>query len=870
MLLPGSSSIPLLRSLLQSPFVSVWVMCWTIVLATSGACATEPVPATNSPSLSETRIDWQAVRDVSVVPAEVRLRGRDARQQLLVTATFMDGATRDATRDVTYASLDSNVVKVSAAGVVEPLASGRTEIEIRTPDRVLRAAIVVEEGDRYLPLDFASDIVPILTKGGCNGGGCHGKSDGRGGFQLSLFGFDPANDFNSIVRNSRGRRIFSGSAQDSLLLRKALGAVPHGGGTRLRREHPEYARLQRWVENGAAWREVPTPDRRLEQPAALVRIEVAPDVRVLPRNVQQQVVVTAVHADGTRCDVTRLTNFRSNNPSIATVDELGLTTTGTRLGETAVVCIYRGQVGVARILVPVAPSAAQQAAGTVPSLPGGGDFARSNLIDEHIAAKFQQLGLAPAPLVEDAGFLRRACLQITGRIPSPDEVRQFVADASPNKRAQLVDRLLDSGAYADHFTQKWADILRNKRRGQAERLPGTIGFHRWIRNVLAENVPYDQFVRSLLTASGNPQTNPAVQWYHEVRYLDRYVDDTAQVFLGVRIGCARCHNHPFEKFTQDDYYGLAAFFARVGRKGGAGVAERKANETIFVKADGGVTHPVTGRPVPPHGLDAPPLDIPPYHDPREELVDWMVRPDNPYFARAFVNRMWAHFFSRGLVEPLDDLRLTNPAANEPLLAALTASFVDSHFDMRHIVRMICTSTTYQLSSLGRPESLEDTQFHSRFYPQRLTAEVLLDAIDSATGIRTRYNGLPEGTLAIQLPDEDFSNSFLNLFGRPPRESACECEREAKPDLAQSLFVMNDAFFSDKVNSKAALAERLAKDSRGLEQKVDDLFVTILSRSPTAEDMRSALEYIRSEQDAAAGFRNLVWVLLNTKEFLYVH
>lgn len=817
------------------------------------------------------------MRDVAVFPPVVLLKGKDARQQLLVTAKLADGALRDATRDVTYACADSNVATVSAAGVVEPLASGRTEVEIRIFDRVLRASIVVEPGDRYLPLDFAADIVPILTKAGCNGGGCHGKSDGRGGLQLSLFGFDPAADFNSIVRNSRGRRIFPGSADGSLLLRKALGAIPHGGGTRLRREHPEYARLQRWVENGAAWHESGTPEGSTPPPE-LIRIEVSPDVRVLGRNVQQQVLVTAIHADGTRRDVTRLTTFRSNNPSIATVDELGLTTTGTRLGETAVVCIYRGQVGVARILVPVSRSAAAAPStvasapgGTVlPAAPAGSVLARSNFIDEHVATKLQQLGLSPASLVDDAGFLRRASLQITGRIPSPDEVRQFIADASPNKRVQLVDRLLDSGAYADHFAQKWADILRNKRRGQAERLPGTIGFHRWIRNVLAENVPYDQFVRSLITANGNPQTNPAVQWYHEVRYLDRYVDDTAQVFLGVRIGCARCHNHPFEKFTQDDYYGLAAFFSRVGRKGGVGVAERKANETIFVKGDGGVTHPVSGRPVPPHGLDAPPAYIPAYHDPRQSLVDWMVRPDNPYFARAFVNRMWAHFFSRGLVEPLDDLRLTNPAANEPLLAALTAAFIDSRFDMRQIVRLICTSSTYQLSSLGPPESLDDSQFHSRFYAQRLPAEVLLDAIDTATGIRTRYNGLPDGTLAIQLPDEDFSNSFLNLFGRPPRESACECEREAKPNLAQSLFVMNDAFFSDKVNSKASLAERIAKDSRSLEQKVDDLFVTVLSRSPTADEVRAALEYLRSEQDAAAGFRNLVWVLLNTKEFLYVH
>ena len=283
---------------------------------------------------------------------------------------------------------------------------------------------------------------------------------------------------------------------------------------------------------------------------------------------------------------------------------------------------------------------------------------------------------------------------------------------------------------ADHFAQKWADILRNKRRNQKERVPGTLGFHRWIRNAIAENMPYDEFVRAIITASGSPAVHPPAQWYAEVRYLDRYVDDTAEIFLGVRIGCARCHNHPFEKFTQDDYYGLAGFFARVGRKGGQGIEERRANEVIFVQPTGTVRHPGTGRVVPPHGLDAPPVEIAPYDDPRAHLVDWMTRPDNPYFARALVNRMWAHFFGRGLVEPLDDLRVTNPAVNEPLLDALAEAFIKSRFDVRRIVQLIATSTTYQLSSMPNADNLDEVQAHSRFYPQRLPAEVLLDAVDA--------------------------------------------------------------------------------------------------------------------------------------------
>jgi hypothetical protein len=338
----------------------------------------------------------------------------------------------------------------------------------------------------------------------------------------------------------------------------------------------------------------------------------------------------------------------------------------------------------------------------------------------------------------------------------------------------------------------------------------------------------------------------------------------------MRIGCARCHHHPFEKISQEDYYGLAAFFSRVDRKGGAGVAERRANEEIFIKPTGSVKHPVTGEVVPPHGLGGPDVEIPMFADPREVLVDWMTEPDNPYFARAFVNRMWAHFFGRGLVDPLDDLRVTNPASNEPLLDALAQEFINSGFDMRHIVELICSSTTYQLSSKPNDYNLDETQNHSRFYPQRLKAEVLLDAIDQATGVPTRYTGLPKGTRALQLPDEGYSNEFLKLFGRPPRDSACECERSAEPSLTQSLYVMNDRFMLGKLAAGSGLAARLAGEKREPAEKIREMFLTVLSRKPTAQEQQEAAAYLAGEGDAKKAYGNLLWVLLNTKEFLYVH
>jgi hypothetical protein len=828
-----------LRPLRSNRFAWTWTMLWGIALCPQVAPADAAAPADGS--------------TLEVEPAVVELAGRDSRQQLLVSKQLPTGERRDVAREARYAVANSKIARVSAEGVVEPLASGSTQIVVTNGSDQATVQVHVAHGEQFLPLDFRQDILPILTKAGCNGGGCHGKSDGRGGFQLSLFGFDPTNDYDSVVKKSRGRRLSLASPETSLLLLKPTAVLPHGGGRRLSPDQPEYERLRRWIADGAP--------REAGNMPTLVRLEARPSVPVLAHDQQQQLAVTASYSDGTRQDVTRLTEFRSNETSIATVDDQGLVTSGDRTGETAVVCMYRGQTSVARIMLPLAnPKEAW---------PG---FAKSNFIDRHIAAKLKELRVAPSPVVEDGGFLRRVSLQLAGRLPTVTEVRAFLANRSPDKRAAAVDRLLASGQHADYFAQKWADVLRNKRRGQEPRLPGTMGFYQWIRSAIADRMPYDQFVRSVITASGHQAVNAPAQWYAEVRYLDRYVDDTAQVFLGVRIGCARCHNHPFEKFTQQDYYGLAAFFARVGRKGGnKGVEERRANETIFVKARGQVNHPVTGEIVPPHGLGGPELSIAPYDDPRQHLVDWMTSPDNPYFARAFVNRMWAHFFGRGLVEPLDDQRATNPAINEPLLAELADEFVRSGYDMRCIPRLICTSTTYQLSSLPNADNLDETQCHSRFYPQRMTAEVLLDAIDNVTRNTTRYGNLPEGTRAVQLPDEDFSNQFLTLFGRPPRESACECERVAQPSLSQAVFLMNDSFFVNKLFASGSMPDDFVRrDNRPNREKIQEMFLAALAREPRPEELKQAEEYIRSESSRLTAYRNLLWALLNTKEFLYVH
>ena len=712
------------------------------------------------------------------------------------------------------------------------------------------------------PISFRNDVMPILTRHGCNSGACHGKSTGRGGFQLSLFGFIPDADYDAITRGSRGRRVFPRDPDKSLLLQKVVMAVPHGGGRRFAKSDPEYQVLRDWIAN-----DMPLT---FDEEPELTELRFEPSEIQLEKNdVEAASHVFALFSDSTKRDVTHLARFRTGAPAIADVNQRGRIEITGNTGEAPLVAMFLGKVAIARVVVRGDELSAESKK-RVDEMP------IHNLIDKHVQAKLASLGIPPSDLADDGAFLRRATLQIAGRAPTLDEVIAYSTNPNPNanerqrKRVEVVDRLLSSSGYADNFAQKWSDLLRNKRRGQRPRIPGTIAFHRWIRNALARNVPYDQFVREVITASGNVTVNPPSQWYAEVRYLDRYVDDTAQVFLGLRIGCARCHHHPFEDYSQGDYFGLAAFFARVDRKGGAGVAERRADETVYVKADGEVRHPVTDEVVLPKGLGAIPLEIPRFADPRQHLVDWMVAEDNPYFARAFVNRMWAHFFSRGLVEPLDDIRVTNPATIEPLLNELAEEFVRSGYDMKHMIRLICTSATYQLSSEALPENLHDSLNHARFYPQRMPAEVLLDSFDGLSQVPTRYSGLPEGTRATQLPDEDYSNEFLKLFGRPKRESACECERTAAPSLSQSIFVMNNNFVIGKATSNTGYAAKLAADTRGDTEKTEELFLSAFCRRPTQTEIQQAVEYIQSESNTKKAYGNLLWALMNTKEFMYIH
>ncbi|MFO0927310.1 MAG: DUF1549 domain-containing protein [Gemmataceae bacterium] len=697
------------------------------------------------------------------------------------------------------------------------------------------------------PLHFANDIAPLLTRYGCNAGGCHGKASGQNGFKLSLFGFDADFDYNALVREARGRRLFPAAPTHSLLLTKATGQVAHGGGKRIALDSEAYDTLLRWVRQGAPRGSADAPTIR--------RLEVVPTARVLDRHGRQQLAVRAHGTDGSVRDVTRQTQFQSNEVAVAAVDEDGLVRTFELAGEASVMARYQGKVAVFRATVPLGKPIAQ-----VP------DFPVRNFVDTHMLAQWKKLGLVPSALGSDGEFLRRASLDLCGRLPAPEEARAFLADRSPDKRAKLIDRLLDDRDYAAYWALRWGSILRNASLAGSE--AAAYAFHDWMKEMIGRNRPYDQFVRGIVAAAGEWQDAPAINWFWQMRDdpLHQPVSDTAQVFLGLRLQCAKCHHHPYERWSQDDYYGLAGFFTRLGRKSFGEPPPYYAART----ATTGERHPRTGKPLEPKLLDGPVLTIAPEDDPRHRLVDWMARPDNPFFARALVNRVWGHLMSRGLVDPVDDLRETNPPSNPELLDALAADFVKSRFDVKHLLRTICTSRTYQLSAIPNEYNIHDRQNHARYYGKRLIAEVLLDAVDHLCGTRTRFNRMSRNARAVDLPHEGFGSYFLDVFDRPPRSSPCECARSNGASLPAVLHLANSPEVEDRIARGDGRVARLVKDRVPPEKAIEELYLTAYARYPTAAEVRRGLEHLTKAATPQRGLEDLVWALLNTREFLFNH
>lgn len=713
---------------------------------------------------------------------------------------------------------------------------------------------------------FELDVVPILSKAGCNGGGCHGAIAGKEGFRLSLFGYDPAADFLAITREARGRRIDPANPGASLLLTKPTMALPHKGGKRLDVGSDDYKVLAAWIEAGCPGPQV--GEKKLDA------IQLAPTRQTAAVGDSLQLAVTARYSDGSSRDVTHWARFTSADESVATVDPAGIVSVIGH-GEGAVTAWFSSQIAVARVVVPFPYEVAESVYSSAP---------RANLIDELNLAQLRELRLAPSPRCDDATFVRRAFLDTIGRLPTPEEVDRYLSDTAPQKKERLVNLLLARPEFVDYWTYKWCDILLVN--GEKLRPQAVDAYYRWVRDRVAANLPWDAFVRELVTARGSSFENGATNFFAVHQDPETVAENVSQAFLGLSINCAKCHNHPLEKWTNDQYYAFANLFARVRTKGWGGeLRNGDGMRTLYVESRGDLMQPKTGRPQPPAPLDGEPLSMDDPGDRREPLAAWLTDPANPYFTRSIVNRVWANFFGLGLVEPVDDLRATNPASNEPLLAALADFTAQNGFDLTALMRLIVLSETYARSATPLPENRDDHRWFSRTYPKRLMAEVLSDAIADVTGVRDRYTdivmadgstqkveGYDADTRALQLRDSAVRNYFLATFGRNSREITCECERSNQPSLVQVLHLSNGTTLNDKLAAKGGRITQLLATDPAPAAVVEQAWMLTLSRPPTEAERKPIEEMLSAAkaEERREIVEDMYWSLLTSREFLFRH
>jgi hypothetical protein len=787
-----------------------------------------------------------ALRALTLFPTAIDLDGPRAEQHVGVLGEYADGRRWDLSRDAKFVSAAPKVATVDAAGVVRAAGDGETAITVKAGGRSATVPVKVRHAAAEVPVSFVREIVPLLTKAGCNQGACHGAQSGRGGFRLSLFGYDPAFDYKQIVESAEGRRVVLSDPERSILLQKPTFIMEHGGGERFKLGSRPYEMLRSWLEDGA-----PEPETK---PASVTALQVWPPARVMALGERQQLLVRATWSDGRTEDATAQARFDALNEGTASVTPAGLVTAKAG-GETYVMVRFGGQAAVAQVTLPYAHLA------KYPDVPA------NNFIDEKLIARWKSLGLTPSPLCGDAEFFRRIHLDTIGALPAPADVKAFLADTDAQKRKKAIDKVLDRPEFVDYWALKWGDLLRIDRDALQEK--GMWSFTNWVRASLRDNKPVDEFARDIITAEGSTFTDGPANYYRVGNNALDWSETTAQVFLGVRIQCARCHHHPFEKWSQDDYYSLSAFFVRLATKRSQEFGIFGGETVVYLRPNGEQTQPRKGV-VKPHPLDGPVMDDP--FDRRRKLAEWLTARDNPFFAKNIVNRFWGYTMGRGLVEPLDDMRATNPPSNPELLDALAKDFIDHKYDLKHLLRTILNCRAYQLSSLKTDGNAADAGnvYHTHYTVKRLTAEQLADALDFATGTREKYQGLPLGTRAVQLPDTKVRSFFLDTFGRPPRQITCECERTTQPNIAQALHLLNGDFLNRKIAAPAGRVESLLKAKTALPDVVEQLYLVTLSRPPKPDETAKAIDWVRKAPTEREGVQDLLWVLLNRSEFLFNH
>jgi len=780
---------------------------------------------------------------IMLEPSNPIIFGANLTQTLIVSGKYSDGSLRDLTRQASFKSSDPAVATVDPSGTVKAIKNGLAWITAKVGRLSVREAIRVQLADQKRAISFVNDIAPIFTRLGCSSSSCHGALNGQHGFKLSLFGYEPETDYKAVVEASDGRRINRAEPAKSLILLKPTQSVPHGGGKRFEIGSLEYQALREWIEAGA-------PAGGSDE-SKMVRLEVVPRERVLlSADALQQLVVLAHYADGTTADVTRKVRYQSNDDSIATVSTDGLVA-AKRSGEAAILVRSLDQVTAARIGVSLSPTAPNY-----PRVP------RQNFIDDFVFSKLKRLNIVPSELCADEEFLRRASLDLIGVLPTAEEARKFLASRDANKRAKLVDELLERPEYADFWGLYWSDRLSNSRQFLYEK--GTFFFQQWLREAMEQNLPYDQFARELITATGGLYEVAPTSYYPLMKKAEDMATTTSQVFLGVSLECARCHDHPFEKWKQDDFLGFAAFFAQVRHKNRI----RQNERVLYLDPKRELTHPKSKQPVTPKFLGGEPVKVEPGRDRREVLAEWMTAPSNPFFAKAIVNRLWKHFLGRGLVEPVDDFRVTNPPTNEALLDALAEDFIRHKYDLKRLFRTIVGSRVYQLSAQPNGTNKEDKQFYSRFYLKRLNAEELLDGICRVTEAPEKFPGFHLGTRAAQLPDPKVPSYFLDVFDRATRETVCE--RKQTTSVMQIMHLVSGDTINQKIRAENSLIERLIKSGESGGEIIEELYLRTLSRFPKQEEARLAQQGINQAPSPREGYEDLLWALLNSKEFLFNH
>ena len=824
------------RSLLQA-FVAVFVLAFV-----SDAIALDPAPAVATASKSS-----KASRkpNLAVYPPEIKLGSAKDFQSFVAVIKRDDGITEDASDRVKWSVADAGKVKLSGFQLL-PVANGKTELIAKYLGAQVKIPVEVTGAEVTPKVSFEKDVMPVLTRSGCNTGSCHGAARGKDGFRISLFGFDPEGDYHRITREIGVRRINLAIPEESLFIKKAIGAVPHTGGKLFDQDSDYYATLLSWLKDGAKL------DPKDAKPPTVESVALYPEQAVIEGDgTKQRFVAVANYSDGSTRDVTRLAAFSSNNSGTADIDDLGSVTAGRR-GEAFVMARFdTSTVGSQVIALP------KDLAYTPPKIEG-------DYIDQLVGTKLKQLRILPSGKCTDAEFIRRATIDITGLLPTEEEYKRFVNDVAPDKRAALIDQLLERKEFSEIWAMKFAQLLMIKSTNQVSYKSAFL-YASWLTDNFAKNVPIDQMVRELLTSTGGTFNSPATNFYEIERNTLKTSENVAQVFMGIRTQCAQCHNHPFDRWTMNDYYGFASFFSQVGRKN----AEDYREKIIYNRFSGETNHLVTKKPVPPKflGGESPETKG---KDRRAVLAEWLTSPDNPYFAKSIANRVWAHYMGVGLVDQVDDIRVSNPPSNPELFDKLGDKLVEYNFDFRRLVRDICNSDAYQRSSETNETNAHDHRNYAHAVIRRIPAESMLDCICQVTESPDKFKGLPIGARAVQIADGKTSNYFLDTFGRSPRATVCDCEASTEPSLSQALHLLNGNSVSDKISRSKVVKKWVDEEKLTPEQVIDRIYVRSLSRKPTTQERQKLVAGLDEVEDKTTVLEDYFWAVLNSREFGFNH